>query len=143
MIRASIVRSPIDVGAIRADVAGPSNGAIALFLGTVRAENDGRDVDGIEYSAYDEMAVSEMTAILEEARASFAVADAVVEHRLGELAVGEVSIAVAVAAPHRAAAFDAVQFIVNETKRRAPVWKLEHYADGTREWVGAAREAVA
>lgn len=142
MIRAAIVRNPIDVAAIRAEVAGPSNGAIALFLGTVRAGNDGRDVDGIEYSAYDEMAVSEMTAILEEARASLGVADAVVEHRVGELAVGEVSIAVAVAAPHRAAAFDAVRFIVDEAKRRAPVWKLEHYADGTREWVGAATGAA-
>jgi molybdopterin synthase catalytic subunit len=78
-----------------------------------------------------------MRSILEEARERFSIADAAIEHRLGELRVGDASIGVAVVHPHRAPAMDALRYIVDETKKRAPIWKLEHYADGSREWVGA------
>ena len=136
-MRASLVRQSIDATALASSIAAKSNGATAIFLGTVRSRNDGRAVTGIEYSAYDEMATLEMQSILEEARERFAIADAAIEHRLGELRVGDASIGVAVVHPHRAPALDALRYIVDETKKRAPIWKLEHYTDGSREWVGA------
>src|SRR5687768_9729718 len=125
-----------------AEVARPSNGATAIFIGTVRSMNEGREVTGIEYSAYDEMAVAEISAILEEARALFAIEDDVVEHRVGKLGIGDASIAVVSAAPHRRSAIESVRYIIDETKTRAPVWKLELYMDGTREWVGSGGAPV-
>ena len=136
-MRAAIVNRSIDPPGLLAEVARDANGATAMFLGTVRSTNEGREVTGIEYSSYDQMAVREMTSILREAGNRFGLEHGVIEHRVGRLSIGEVSIAVAVATPHRAVAFDALEFIVDETKRRAPVWKLELYVDGTREWVGA------
>lgn len=137
MIRAAVVERDIAAEALAKEVAGPGNGAIALFIGTVRSSNEGKPVTGIEYSSYREMAEEEMTTILGEALRSHAFANAVVEHRIGKLEVGEASIGVAVSSPHRRAALDALDYIVEEVKRRAPVWKLELYEDGTREWVGA------
>ena len=137
MRSAAIVRHPLDVAGVSGSVSSDSNGAVALFLGTVRSTNDGRPVTGIEYTAYDEMAEKEMTTILNEAAEKFGVADLRIEHRVGELSIGDASIAVAVAHPHRKPALDALRYIVEETKARAPIWKLEHYADGTREWVNA------
>ena len=137
MIRASIVRNILDVAALSNEAASPECGATAIFLGTVRIENDGRQVNGIEYSAYEEMAEREMLSILEEATSRYSVHSAIVEHRIGELDVGEASIAVVVAHPHRVEAMDALRYIVDETKARAPIWKREKYSDGTREWVGS------
>ena len=136
-MRASIVREPIDIAALLEEVASESHGASVVFVGTVRSSNEGRDVTGIEYSAYDEMAEREMGIILGEAADKFDIHAGIIEHRVGELAVGETSIAVVVANAHRGPALDALRYIVEETKSRAPVWKLEHYADGSREWVGA------
>jgi molybdopterin synthase catalytic subunit len=141
MMRASIVARGIDIQALIDEVARASNGATAIFLGTVRSTNEGREVTGIDYSAYEEMAVSEMNRILEEASSRFEIDGAVIEHRVGTLAIGDASIGVVIAAPHRAAAIDSLRYVVDETKRRAPVWKLEHYSDGSREWVGAAEGA--
>ena len=137
MMRAAVVRGPIDPQSLVHEVARASNGATTLFIGTVRSNNEGRDVTGIDYSAYDEMAMKEMNAILAEASSRFEIDSAAIEHRVGTLTIGDASIAVAVAAPHRAAALDALRFIVDQTKARAPIWKLEHYTDGAREWVGA------
>jgi molybdopterin synthase catalytic subunit len=137
MIRASIVRSKIDVDALTREAASPACGATAVFLGTVREENEGRSVKGIEYTAYDAMAEREMMLVLEEARARYAIESGIIEHRIGELAVGDISIAVVVTHPHRGPAIDALHFVIDETKARATIWKLEQYADGTREWVGA------
>jgi molybdopterin synthase catalytic subunit len=136
-MRAAIVRDKLDIAKLIDEVAADSNGATAVFLGTVRAVNEGRAVTAIEYSAYDEMAELEMTRILGEAADSFGIESAAVEHRIGELGIGDASIAVVVAHPHRAPALDALRYIIDETKARVPVWKLEHYVDGTREWVGA------
>jgi molybdopterin synthase catalytic subunit len=137
MRRGRIIDEPLDVAAISRDVASGTSGAIALFLGTVRSRNDGRGVTGIEYSAYKEMAEKEMLRILDEAAERFRVEDMIIEHRTGKLGIGDASIAVAVAHAHRHAALDALRYIVDETKARAPIWKLEHYTDGTREWVNA------
>ena len=97
MIRAAIVREPIDVNRLTREVTLDSCGAIAVFLGTVRANNDGRAVTGIEYSSYEEMAHREMTVILGEAVERFGIEAGAIEHRIGELAVGDASIAVVVA----------------------------------------------
>ena len=137
MIRASIVRNTLDVTALSSEAASPDCGATAVFLGTVRSENEGRNVHGIEYSAYEEMAEREMLTILEESTVRYSIHSAIIEHRIGDLDVGDASIAVVVTHPHRAAAMDALRYIVDETKARAPIWKREKYSDGTREWVGS------
>lgn len=134
---ARITKEPIDVAAISRSVSSESSGAIAVFLGAVRSHNDGRAVTGIEYSAYCEMAEKEMLRILDEAGEKFDVKDMIIEHRVGELTIGDASIGVAIAHAHRQPALDALRYIVDETKARAPIWKLEHYSDGTREWVNA------
>ena len=140
MKRAAVVEHAIDLQKLSQEGTSSECGATAMFVGTVRAENDGRPVTGIEYSAYREMAEREMTSILTEAEERFAISRAVIEHRIGELSVGDASIAVLVAHPHRGPALDALRYIVEETKARATIWKLEHYTDGTREWVGAGGE---
>src|SRR5437868_1701529 len=112
-------------------------GATVLFLGTVRDVNDGREVTGIEYTAYRSMAERELASIVEEAAALADSNDIAVEHRLGELAIGECSVAVAVGHPHRGRAFEAARYVIEEVKQRVPIWKREQYEDGTREWVRA------
>ena len=141
LMRTRLVDDPIDAAVLLAEVERHANGATVLFLGTVRDINDGRVVSGIEYSAYRSMAERELAAIVGEASRRFGTDDIVVEHRLGELELGECSVAVAAAHPRRAAAFDAARYVVEELKRRVPIWKLEHYADGTREWVNAGSGA--
>jgi molybdopterin synthase catalytic subunit len=131
------VRHVIDVAALMAEVGDTANGATVLFLGHVREMNDGREVRGIEYSAYGEMAERALASIAGECAARFGVAHVVAEHRLGALELGDVSIAIAVAHPHRAEAYEASRYIIEEVKRRLPVWKREGYIDGTTEWVNA------
>ncbi len=141
-IRTAIIRRPIDAPALLEELADPANGATLLFVGTVRNVNDGRDVTGIEYTAYGEMAERELAAIARECADSFGVTHLVAEHRLGVLDLGEASIAIAVAHPHRAAAYDASRFVIEEVKRRLPIWKREKYVDGTAEWVNAGTGAM-
>jgi len=133
----SLVDGPIDVAAMLAKVAGHANGATVLFVGTVRDMNDGRPVSGMEYTAYRAMAERELADIAREAHDRFATDDIAIEHRLGTLDLGDASVAIAVAHPHRGAAYDASRYIIEELKKRVPIWKLEHYVDGTREWVAA------
>ena len=135
MISAQLTRSVIDVSALVRQVESVSNGAAVLFLGTVRNTNAGRAVLGIDYSAYEPMAAAMLKAIAAEAGTKFSVADVAVAHRIGELALGDVSVAIATSHPHRAAAFEAARYIIEEIKKRVPIWKCEHYEDGTREWV--------
>ena len=135
MTRTAIVDAPIDVPALIAEVATPAAGATTLFLGTVREFNDGRPVTGIDYTAYRRMAERELAAIADEAAARFDTAALAIEHRLGTLEVGDVSVAIAVAHARRGPAIDAMRHVIEELKRRVPIWKREHYADGTREWV--------
>ena len=134
-MRSALVRRPIDAAALLAEVQRSANGATVLFVGTVRDVNDGRDVTGMEYTAYEAMADRELRAIVCEAAEAHGTEDVVVEHRLGVLEIGEISVAIAAAHPHRARAFEAARFVIEQLKRRVPVWKLEHYVDGTREWV--------
>ena len=141
-MRAAIVERPLDPAALLHEVASMANGAAVLFVGTVREVNDGRAVTGIEYRAYAAMAERELSAILEETAERFALRDVVCEHRVGTLGLGEASVAIAAAHPHRAPAFEAARHVIEELKQRVPIWKLEHYADGTREWVDPTQVAT-
>ncbi len=138
-MRVALVRAPIDVATLLAEVSASSSGATSLFLGTVREVNDGRAVEGIDYSAYEAMALREMEAIAREACERFDTPHVVMEHRIGYLALTDASIAIAVSHPRRAPAMDATRYVIEEVKKRVPIWKREHYVDGTREWVDPTR----
>ena len=130
-----LVREPIDVAALVREVARSAHGAIVLFLGVVRDVNEGREVTGIEYTAYEAMASSQLQAIAGEAADRFGSSDVIIVHRLGELALEEASVGIAVAHAHRDVAYALSRWTIEELKRRVPIWKREHYVDGTREWV--------
>lgn len=135
MIRAALVDRLIDPARLLSEVSAPASGATSLFLGTVRDVNDGRAVTAIDYAAYVAMAELELARIAEEAGALFGVELLVVEHRTGLLGLGETSVAIAASHPHRRPAMDCVSWVIDEVKKRVPIWKREHYADGGREWV--------
>ena len=135
MRRSAIVERAIDVPALIREVSSPDCGAVSLFIGTVRQESDGRSVDGIDYTAYTAMAEAELGKIVAEAGDRFGVTSLVAEHRIGSLQLGEVSVGIVAAHAHRAPAMDSVRYVIEEIKKRVPVWKLEHYTDGTRTWV--------
>lgn len=138
-MRVALVTAPIDTAALLAEVSVASSGATSLFLGTVRDTHDGREVRGIDYSAYEAMALKEMEAIVSDAVARFGTPHVVMEHRLGFLALREASIAIVVAHPRRGPAMDASRYVLEEVKKRVPIWKREHYADGSRGWVDPTR----
>lgn len=140
---ARLRREPIDADALVRAVSRPSHGALILFLGVVREVNEGRDVTGIEYSAYEAMAARELADIAREAESRFAGASVAVEHRLGELALEEASVGIAVGHAHRGPAYDASRWVIDELKRRVPIWKRERYTDGTREWVDPSGRPIA
>jgi molybdopterin synthase catalytic subunit len=140
---ARLHREVIDPAALIRAVSRPANGAVLLFLGVVREVNDGRGVTGIEYSAYEAMAARELSAIADEAAGRFRTDAIVIEHRLGELGLEEASVGIAVAHAHRGNAYDASRWIIEELKHRVPIWKREHYVDGTREWVDPTGHPVA
>jgi molybdopterin synthase catalytic subunit len=133
--RAALVDRPIDAAALLAEVASPARGAICSFVGTVREQHNGRAVTGLQYDCYRAMAERELALIVAEARDRFGDPAIAVEHRLGTVTVGDVAVAIAAAHARRANAIGAMQYVIEELKKRLPIWKLEHYADGTREWV--------
>lgn len=130
-----ITPDPIDAAALLRDAVSPSDGAALLFWGVVRDEHGGRAVSSLEYEAYAPMAEAELAAIAAEARERWGTGEIVVVHRVGRLEVGEASVAIVVAAPHRAEAYEASRYVIEELKRRVPVWKREGYVDGESEWV--------
>ena len=140
-MRSAIVSRPLDSTAVLREVGNVTNGAAILFVGTVRNVNEGRAVTGIEYAAYTAMAERELRTIVEEAARAFGTEDIVVEHRLGRLDLGEASVVIAVAHARRAQAYDASRFVIEELKRRVPIWKREEYVDGTREWVDPSSQS--
>jgi molybdopterin synthase catalytic subunit len=134
-----IVYGPIDLGDLA--IAAPADGALCLFVGVVRNENQGRRVERLEYEAYEEMALPLMKEIAAETRTRHPVSEVRLVHRLGLLEIGEASVAVAVASPHRAAAFAACRFATDTLKAKVPIWKKEHYADGAT-WLEGPGAAV-
>ena len=132
----AIVREPIDPAHVLAQIGDDQDGASLLFVGVVRDHNDGRSVGGVRYDAYEEMAHHVLEEIVDEAARAAGTDRVAALHRVGELAVGEVSVAIAVSSPHRAESYDASRYIIEEIKKRLPVWKKERYSDGAEEWVG-------
>lgn len=125
---------PIVPGALLAEVSGPSSGAIALFLGTVRDHSPGKHgITHLEYEAYEDHVVARIEAIVEEATSRWPINRLVVEHRIGRVELAESSVAVAVACGHRAEAFAAARYLIDELKARAPIWKKECWPGG-EEW---------
>jgi molybdopterin synthase catalytic subunit len=115
-------------------VAHPEHGAIATFLGTTRREAGEREVEALDYEAYEELALTEMRAVVAEAEARFGALVAVA-HRVGRVEVGCPSVAVAASAGHRPEAFAACRYVIDELKHRVPIWKRTVYADGGASWV--------
>jgi molybdopterin synthase catalytic subunit len=130
-----IVSDPIDPTDALGRVGADEDGAALLFLGVVRDHADGRLVDGMRYDAYVEMAEKVLGEIAGEAAEVLGTDRVVVIHRIGELSVGEVSVAIAVSSPHRAQAYEASRYVIEEIKKRLPVWKKERYTDGGQAWV--------
>jgi len=135
-----LTRSSISVESLLATVQSPDRGGTCVFLGTVRGEED---VTAIDYSAYDDMAVAEIERILAEAAQRWKEARVTLQHRLGLVPVGETSIGIAAAAPHRDEAFAACRYVIEEVKQRLPVWKKELHADGSATWVDPSGKPVA
>lgn len=142
MSRSAIVASPIDIAAIVDEVTAAGHGAVATFLGTVRNTSHGRSVSGLSYSAYTGMATRELQRIVAEAELLAAGAEIVAVHRIGDLAVGDVCVLIAAAHAHRAPAFDACRYVIEEIKKRVPIWKRERFDDGSLEWVNSCTPAA-
>jgi molybdopterin synthase catalytic subunit len=132
---AYLVSQPIDAGVLLAQVQSPERGGVASFLGTVRNQHAGREVVRLDYSAYGPMAEPECERIVVEAESRWDVAVAL-QHRIGQLSVGDTAVAIAAASAHRDEAFLACRYVIEEVKRRVPIWKKEWFADGSSEWVG-------
>jgi molybdopterin synthase catalytic subunit len=124
----------IDIDLLIERVESDQRGAVVTFLGTVRNHHAGREVERLEYTAYTPMAEAMCDRIRREAEERWDVAIAL-EHRLGDLGIGDVSVAIAAAAPHRDEAFAACRYVIEQLKIRVPIWKREYYADGTVDWV--------
>ena len=135
MIWSDVTYDPIDPAEVLQRVGTAADGAAALFVGMVRNSNDGRPVGGMEYEGYLDMARDQLAAIAAEAGRQAGSDRVAVVHRLGELAIGEVSVAIAVSSPHRAEAFRAARYVIEEIKKRLPIWKRERYLDGEEEWL--------
>ena len=137
----SISADPVDPAALRRALEHPAAGGFVAFEGWVRDHNAGQPVRSLEYEAYRALAETEGARIIEEALARFDVLRVGAVHRTGHLAIGELAVWVGVAAAHRDAAFAACRYVIDEIKARVPVWKREHYADGTSSWVSNAEAA--
>jgi molybdopterin converting factor subunit 1 len=127
---ATIVRNAIDTPAVLARIKHGEDGAVVVFEGVVRNQTRGRRTLYLDYEAYEEMALSEMEKLAEQALKQFAVRDLALVHRLGRLKIGETSVLVVVASAHRAAAFDACRWLIDTLKRTVPIWKKEYFEDG-------------
>jgi molybdopterin synthase catalytic subunit len=143
LFRFDLVAGPLDPRALEAEARSDQDGAIVTFAGVTRDHNEGRAVRGLRYEAYDEMARKVMIRLFEEAVKRFPIGRARVVHRLGAVPIGEASVVVVVAAPHRGAAFDACRFLMDRLKAEVPIFKQEFLAgdggggdDVGSRWVG-------
>ncbi|MSQ32660.1 MAG: molybdenum cofactor biosynthesis protein MoaE [Dehalococcoidia bacterium] len=135
MIR--ITRQVLDEKAITSKLKLKVHGAVVTFAGTTRLYSDGKKVRMLEYEAYEPMATKKLREIEADMRKKWKLEDAVIFHRLGNLEVGEVSVFIAAASEHRAEAFDACRFAIEEIKEKVPIWKKEHWVNGKPHWVRA------
>lgn len=131
-----LTAQPIDHVALRERIQRRDAGALIVFEGWVREMNAGRAVVSLEYEAAPDLCQSEADAIIAEAAQKFSVLEISVAHRTGHLQLGDMAVWIGVASAHRAASFDACRYVIEEIKKRLPVWKKEHYADGDSGWIG-------
>ena len=129
-----LTTEPIDYYQLTESVRDHAAGAVTLFLGTVREFTRGVQTSWLEYEAYPEMAQASMAELEAEACRRFTVTKIAISHRTGTMALGEISVAIAVSAAHRDQAFEAGRWLIDTLKQRVPIWKKEHYADGRQEW---------
>jgi molybdopterin synthase catalytic subunit len=132
--RAALVDGPLDIAAATARVTDPSCGAVVTFTGTVRAQHQGLEVSRITYSAYRAMAQQRLARIVSELEDASAGLRLIIVHRLGEVAVGEASVVIAAASPHRQTAYEGSRRALERLKAEVPIWKHEHYKDGASSW---------
>lgn len=130
----SILEEPIDYTALTEQVRSHDCGAVVLFMGTVREMTQGKQTVALDYEAYPEMAYKTLQQLIDEARAQWNVHSIGIEHRVGHLTLGEISVAIAVSSAHRKEAFEAGRFLIDRLKEIVPIWKKENWADGTTEW---------
>jgi len=135
--RFRVTADPLDVSAVCAIVASADCGAVATFVGLVRNENGGRRVLWLDYEAYEPLAVKSFVRIDEEAGERWPSIGLAIHHRVGRLDVGEASVVIAAASPHRAAAFAACRYAIERIKQIAPIWKHEHF-EGGEIWIEGA-----
>jgi len=131
----ALTADPIDAAAVLETVRTPEAGAIVLFLGTVREFTQGRQTIALNYDAYPEMATRKLGELADEAASRWPILKAALVHRLGRLELGDISVAVAVSSPHRPDAFEAGRWLIDRLKEVVPIWKQEHWSDGSTEWV--------
>jgi molybdopterin synthase catalytic subunit len=132
----AITFAPLSLAEVYALADHPANGAVVVMSGTVRNQTEGRPVVALEYQAYEPMALKVFEQIAAEIRAQWPqVNQVVIHHRTGRLQIGEVSVLVAVGCPHRSEAFAACRYAIDTLKHNAPIWKKEHWADGSSSWV--------
>jgi molybdopterin synthase catalytic subunit len=131
----TISPTPLDPDALRGRVLDPTCGALVSFEGLVRNHNEGRTVKSLEYDAHPILAPKEGRRVVEESLERFDITGAIAAHRIGHLAIGEIAVAIYVASSHRQEAFAACRFLIDEIKSRVPVWKREHFTDGSAEWL--------
>ena len=129
-----LTSQPIDLAALAASVSAPDHGAVATFSGLVRNHHRGRAVVSLGYSAYEPMAERICSDLVDEVHQRWDVQVAL-QHRLGDLQIGDVAVGIAVSAQHRNTAFEACRWLIDELKSRVPIWKRERYADGSDAWV--------
>jgi len=129
-----ITDQPIDYAMVTERVRSNDCGAVVLFMGTVREMTAGRQTVALDYEAYPEMAQQMLEQLIAEARVEWPVHAVAIEHRVGHLSLGEISVAIAVSSPHRAQAFEAGRFLIDRLKEIVPIWKKENWSDGTSEW---------
>ncbi|GCE27900.1 hypothetical protein KDA_33840 [Dictyobacter alpinus] len=129
-----LTREPLDREALVAAVSDPSVGGIVVFEGVVRDNARGKNVRYLEYDVYEEMARQQIASIIEEARQRWSVERVAVAHRFGRLEIGEASVIIVVATPHRSEAFEACRYLIDTLKSTVPIWKKEVATNG-EEWV--------
>lgn len=133
----SITREPIDTAYLKAQFQDEESGAFTTFEGWVRCINDTKRVDRLEYEAYEPLATKEGSSIIEEVMQRFEIHKAVCCHRVGTLELGEIAVWIGVSAGHREAAFKACRYVIDEVKKRVPIWKKEHYREADSAWIHA------
>ena len=130
-----LTTEPIDISKLESQLDDPACGGVVIFVGKVRNHHEGKAVQALSYEAYAPMVEKTFRQIGEEAVARFGVKSVNIVHRVGNLTIGDVAVWVGVQSAHRAEAFDACRYAINQLKERAPIWKREHYVDGLSQWV--------